>query len=87
MDKGYSQPLYRFEWVLCGLWSAAWMSIAWIAFTARHSMAVPAGFAALAAAAGGFWWLMRVNRYRRLLRFLLVTAWLAGVTIYVVMKA
>ena len=45
MDKGYSQPLYRFEWVLCGLWSAAWMSIAWIAFTARHSMAVPAAFA------------------------------------------
>lgn len=87
MDKGYTQPLYRFEWVLCGLWTALWTSIAWIAFAKRHGIAAAAGFLALAAAAGGFWWLMRVNRYRRLLRFLLVTAWLAGVTIYVVTKA
>ena len=86
MNKGYTQPLYRFEWVLCGLWTALWMSVAWIAFAKRQGIAVAGGFLALAAAAGGFWWLMRVNRYRKLLRFLLVTAWLAGVTIYVLAK-
>jgi hypothetical protein len=40
MDKGCTQPLYRFEWALCGLWSALWMSIAGMAFAKRHGIAV-----------------------------------------------
>ena len=44
--------------------------------------AVVAGFVALGAAAGGLCWLLRVSRYRRLLRLALVIAWLASIAAY-----
>jgi hypothetical protein len=44
--------------------------------------AMAAGFIALGAAASGLWWLLRVSRYRRLLRLALILAWLASIALY-----
>jgi hypothetical protein len=44
--------------------------------------AIAAGFVAVGAAAGGLWWLLRVSRYRRLLRLALILAWLASIAAY-----
>ena len=45
--------------------------------------AIAAGFVALGAAAGAIWWLLRVSRYRRLLRLMLILGWLSSVAVYI----
>ena len=45
--------------------------------------AVAIGFAMLGMAASGIGWLFRLNRYRRMLRFILFVWWLSALVAYV----
>ena len=44
--------------------------------------AIATGFLALGAAACGIGWLLRLSRYRRLLRFALFLCWLVSIALY-----
>lgn len=82
--------LYPIEWLLCGLWSLVWTSLAYIALTQRritlggklgintfdNHAATVVGLLALGCALGGVGWLLRTNRFHRQLRALLFVAWL-----------
>jgi hypothetical protein len=82
--------LYPFEWLLCGVWTVVWTSLAYIALAQRHitlggrlgiktfdnDAATYVGLIALGSALAGVGWLLRTNRFHRLLRMLLLLAWL-----------
>ena len=92
--------LYPFEWLLCGIWTAVWTSLAYIALTERHitlgagkyrlgggtfddETATVVGLIALGSALVGIGWLLRTNRFRRLLRMLLFVAWLGFCALWI----
>ncbi|HEV3008414.1 MAG TPA: hypothetical protein VGX52_05215 [Burkholderiales bacterium] len=98
-NVGPGHTLYPIEWVLCGVWTLVWCSLAYIALTGRGitlgagkfglggghaegAAAIAVGFIALGAAVCGIGWLLRVHRYRRLLRLGLLVGWLGSVALY-----
>jgi hypothetical protein len=97
-SMGARQSLHPIEWVLCGVWTLVWCSLAYIALTGGSitlgagkfglggghvgAAAIAVGFIALGAAVCGIGWLLRVHRYRRLLRLGLLVGWLGSVALY-----
>jgi len=84
------------EWVASLLWVAFWGVLAYLAIFERSlslasrlgvshaegTTAVVLGFLLLGAALFGFVWLLRFHPLRRLLRLLLLVAWLLSMLLY-----
>lgn len=97
--RGSANRLYPVEWICCALWVVFWATLAYVALTERSitlgggrishasrfdgGWAVGAGLTMAGIAAFGVGWLLRLNPYHRLLRFMLFVAWLIFVVAYV----